>query len=311
VEFSEHTVAVSAELDGVRVDTGLAKILGISRSYAAEVIETQTVTLNGRSVKKRDELVAGQQLRVVWRPKAEPRVVAQPVDDFHIVYDDDDIVVVSKPAGVAAHPSLGWEGPTVLGALASRGYSIATSGAPERQGIVHRLDQGTSGLMVVAKSEYAYSEMKRQFKAREVTKIYHTVVQGHPDPLTGTIEGPIGRAPQSEWKFAVVSGGKAAVTHYDAIDAFRYGSLLEVTLETGRTHQIRVHMSAQRHPCVGDIVYGADPVLAEKLGLQRQWLHAHRLGFVHPGSAEYVEFESEYSKDLSDALDKLESGETL
>ena len=307
----ELTVTVPEPLAGERADTAVAQLIGESRTYAAEIVARGDVTLDGAVLKKRDRLVAGRELTIRWNEKPAPMVTLDEVADFRIVHDDSDIVVVSKPAGVAAHPSLGWHGPTVLGVLAGRGYTIATSGPPERQGIVHRLDQGTSGLMVVAKSEYAYSELKRQFKAREVSKIYHAVVQGHPDPLVGTIDGPIGRDPRSEWKFAVVHGGKPSLTHYEVIEALRYASLLEIELETGRTHQIRVHMSAQRHPCVGDITYGADPVLAAKLGLERQWLHATRLGFVHPGSAEWVEFESDYSADLQNALERLASGVDL
>ena len=171
--------------------------------------------------------------------------------------------------------------------------------------MVHRLDVGTSGLMVVAKSEGAYSALKRAFHDREVEKTYHAIVQGHPDPLAGTIDAPIGRHPGSSWKFAVVAGGKDSVTHYETLEAFPAASLLEIELETGRTHQIRVHMAAQRHPCAGDTMYGADPVMAERLGLTRQWLHAVRLGFVHPGTAGPVIFESGYPADLQHALDLL------
>ena len=227
------------------------------------------------------------------------------VVDLDVVYDDDDIVVIDKPVGVAAHPSIGWEGPTVLGALAGAGFRISTSGAAERAGIVHRLDVGTSGLMVVAKSERAYTELKRQFHDREVNKIYHAVVQGHPDPFAGTIDAPIGRHPGNSWKFAVVADGKPSVTHYETIEAFRSATLLEIHLETGRTHQIRVHMAAQRHPCVGDAMYGADPTLSARLGLERQWLHAKTLGFRHPGTGEAVEFTTTYPADLQRALDEL------
>jgi 23S rRNA pseudouridine1911/1915/1917 synthase len=170
---------------------------------------------------------------------------------------------------------------------------------------VHRLDAGTSGLMVVAKSEHAYTDLKRQFHDREVEKIYHAVVQGHPDPLTGTIDAPIGRHPSSSWKFAVTAAGKPSVTHYETIEAFRGASLLEVHLETGRTHQIRVHMAAQRHPCVGDAMYGADPTMSARLGLTRQWLHAMRLGFSHPATGQHVEFTSRYPDDLAHALGVL------
>jgi 23S rRNA pseudouridine1911/1915/1917 synthase len=292
-------------LAGVRVDAGIAKLLGFSRSFAAEVAEGGGVTLDGVPAGKSDRLRAGGWLEVSWQPREEVRIVPIPVPDLSIVHDDESIVVVNKPAGVAAHPSVGWTGPTVVGALAAAGYRIATSGAAERAGVVHRLDVGTSGLMVVAKSEAAYTALKRAFHDREVEKIYHAVVQGHPDPLAGTIDAPIGRHPRSDWKFAVVADGKHSVTHYETLEAFPYASLLEVHLETGRTHQIRVHMAAQRHPCVGDAMYGADPTISARLGLARQWLHAKQLAFAHPDSGDWVTFTSEYPTDLAHALNVL------
>ncbi|MCX7521520.1 RluA family pseudouridine synthase [Microbacterium sp. STN6] len=292
-------------LAGARVDAGLAKLLGFSRTFAAEIADAGGVSVDGVVLGKSDRLKAGGWLEVQWEPKRELTIEPIAVPDLGIVHDDDDIVVVDKPAGVAAHPSVGWQGPTVVGALSAAGFRISTSGAPERAGVVHRLDAGTSGLMVVAKSERAYTALKRAFHDREVEKIYHTVVQGHPDPLAGTIDAPVGRHPRSDWKFAVVSDGKRAVTHYETIEAFASASLLEIHLETGRTHQIRVHMAAQRHPCVGDSMYGADPTLSERLGLTRQWLHAVQLAFRHPATGEWAEFASDYPSDLRYALDVL------
>lgn len=294
-------------LVGVRADSAIAKLLGFSRSFTQEVIEAGGAMLDGVVLGKSDRLTDGGLLTVEWEPKAEPEIVPVVLPELDIVHDDADIVVIDKPAGVAAHPSLGWDGPTVLGALAGAGFKIATSGQPERQGIVQRLDVGTSGLMVVAKSEHAYSVLKRAFKARTVDKIYHTVVQGYPDPLEGTIDGPIARHPGHEWKFAVVAGGRPSITHYRTLEVFPAASLLEIELETGRTHQIRVHMAAQRHPCVGDPMYGSDPILAERLGLDRQWLHAVRLAFDHPRNGERVEFETSYPEDLQRALEILRS----
>jgi 23S rRNA pseudouridine1911/1915/1917 synthase len=227
------------------------------------------------------------------------------VEGLRVVHEDDDVIVVDKPVGVAAHPSPGWEGPTVVGGLAAAGHRVSTSGPDERRGIVHRLDVGTSGIMVVAKSEHAYSVLKDAFRQRTVDKRYHALVQGHPHPLVGTVDAPIDRHPTSAYKYAVVSGGRESVTHYETIEAFRHATLLDVTLETGRTHQIRVHMAALRHPCVGDLTYGADPVLAERLGLTRQWLHAVRLGFAHPADGRPVSFETPYPDDLQAALDKV------
>ncbi len=290
---------------GERADVALARVLGFTRTFAAEILDAGGVTSDGAVLVKSDRLVGGADLEVTWQPKREPVVIARAVSSLSIVFEDDDIVVIDKPVGVTAHPSVGWDGPTVLGALAAAGIRVSTSGAAERTGIVHRLDAGTSGLMVVAKSEPAYTHLKSAFHDREVTKIYHAVAQGHPDPLSGTIDAPIGRHPGARWKFAVTNEGKPSVTHYETLEAFPGASLLEIHLETGRTHQIRVHLAAQRHPCVGDEMYGADPTLSKRLGLTRQWLHAMRLGFQHPATGEYVEFTSTYPDDLAHALNVL------
>ena len=295
-------------LDGMRVDAGLAKMLGLSRTVVAELAESGEVLLDGRPAGKSDRLAAGGLLEVTLPDPAGPiEVIAEPVEGMQILYDDDDIVVISKPVGVAVHPSPGWTGPTVVGGLAAAGLTIATSGAAERQGVVHRLDAGTTGVMVVSKSEHAYTVLKRAFKERTVDKGYHAIVQGHPDPMRGTIDAPIDRHPRHDYKFAVVQGGRPSVTHYEVVEAFRAASLTHIKLETGRTHQIRVHFSALKHPCVGDLTYGADPVLARKLGLTRQWLHARTLGFAHPADGRWVEFEAEYPEDLSKALRILQS----
>jgi 23S rRNA pseudouridine1911/1915/1917 synthase len=301
-----RSVLVPEGLEGERVDAALARLFGLSRTRAADLAGQGHVVVDGRPVPKSERLRAGTMLELTLpvddgRPAVTVR--AEPVPGMRIVHDDDDIVVVDKPVGVAAHPSVGWSGPDVVGGLAAAGYRISTSGAPERQGIVSRLDVGTSGLMVVAKSEVAYSRLKQAFRSRSVDKKYHTLVQGLPDPLVGTVEAPIGRHPGAEFKFAVMRSGKASVTHYEVIEAFRHASLVEIHLETGRTHQIRVHMAALKHPCCGDSLYGADPRLAARLHLDRQWLHAVGLGFEHPGTGEYVQFESPYPDDLQRALE--------
>ncbi len=299
-----RTLPVPEGLEGERVDAALARMFGFSRTKAAELAAAGKVRVDGAEAGKSDRVTGGAWLEVEMPAPAAPvRVVAEPVEGMEIVHDDDDIVVVVKPVGVAAHPSPGWDGPTVIGGLAAAGYRVSTSGAAERQGIVHRLDVGTSGLMVVAKSELAYSVLKQQFRERTVDKRYHALVQGHPDPLSGTIDAPIGRHPTHDYKWAVVADGKPSVTHYDLVEAFRAASLLDIKLETGRTHQIRVHMAAHRHPCVGDLTYGADPTLAKRLRLTRQWLHAVRLGFEHPADGRWVEFTSPYPEDLQHALD--------
>ena len=293
-------------LAGERVDAALARMLGLSRTRAAELAEEGHVVVSGRTVGKSARVAGGELVEVVIPEAVEPGAVAEDdYPDLRVVFEDADIVVVDKPVGVAAHPSVGFEGPSVTGVLKARGVRISTSGAPERRGVVQRLDVGTSGLMVLAKSEPAYSHLKQQFRDRTPEKVYHALVQGLPDPVRGTVDAPIARHPSHDWKFAVRSDGRRSVTHYELLEALRYASLLEIHLETGRTHQIRVHMAALRHPCVGDLMYGADPTLAARVGLDRQWLHAVGLGFVHPGTGEWVEFSSPYPADLQHALDVL------
>ena len=301
----DHRVlTVPDGLAGERLDAGMARLFGLSRTRAADLISHGHVQVNGSTAAKSDRLVAGTLLEVAIPSLVDPlEVVPGIVEGIRIVHDDDSIVVIDKPVGVAVHPSPGWHGPTVVGHLAAAGFRIATGGASERQGIVQRLDVGTSGVMVICKGERAYSVLKNAFRHRKVDKVYHTLVQGHPDPLEGTVDAPIGRHPKADYKYAVMADGRHSVTHYSTLEAHRFASLLEVHLETGRTHQIRVHMTALKHPCVGDLTYGADPTLAQRLGLERQWLHAMRLGFEHPDSGEYVEYESTYPDDLAHALD--------
>ena len=304
-----RSLPVPDGLDGERVDAALSRMFGLSRTKAAELAAEGRVAIDGAAVGKSDRVRGGAWLEVeLPAPPVPVREAApEPVPGMRIVHDDEHIVVVDKPVGVAAHPSPGWLGPTVVGGLAAAGYRISTSGAAERQGVVHRLDVGTSGLMVVAKSELAYTLLKQAFRDRTVDKRYNALVQGHPDPMSGTVDAPIDRHPKHDYKWAVVAGGKDSVTHYDTIEAYRHATLLDIKLETGRTHQIRVHMSALRHPCVGDLTYGADPKMAQRLGLTRQWLHAVRLSFEHPGSGDWVEFVSPYPDDLQHALDLVEA----
>jgi 23S rRNA pseudouridine1911/1915/1917 synthase len=307
---TERFLPVPEGLVGERADLAMTRLLGISRARAAQLLADACVTLDGRTLDKADRLTSGGVLTVAAVELTPPPVSVIPmqVAGLRIVLEDEDLVVVDKPPGVAAHPSPGWSGPTVLGGLAAAGVSLTPLGSAERQGIVHRLDVGTSGLMVVAKSDRAYRELKQQFRERQVTKVYEAVVQGHLDPLAGTIDAPIGRHPTADYRFAVIADGRPSITHYQTLEAHRHGSLVEIHLETGRTHQIRVHMAALRHPCAGDLTYGADPSLARRLGLQRQWLHAVHLGFEHPATGEQIELHSEPAPDLMEALVRLRAG---
>lgn len=299
---------IDASLSGERVDTALARLLGISRSVAAELCERGDAQVSNKVLSKSDRVNLADVLMVKPPVAAEPlRVTETPVDDLQVIYQDEDIVVVDKPAGVVAHPTVGFHGPTVAGALLARGIQLSTSGAQERQGIVQRLDVGTSGLMMLAKSELAYSRLKQAFRDRAIKKIYHAIIQGQPDPSEGTLDAPIGRHPKAEFKFAIVEGGKPSITHYKTLELFPACTLCEVNLETGRTHQIRVHFSAFKHPLLGDTMYGADPKLAKSLGITRQWLHAKELGFTHPITAKQIQLVSEYPADLAAVLERLRS----
>ena len=299
---------IDSSLAGERVDTALARLLGVSRSAAADLCERGDAQVSNKVLSKSDRVNLEDVLVVKPQVAPEPlKVVETPVDELIVIYQDDDIVVVDKPAGVVAHPTVGFDGPTVAGALLARGIQLSTSGAQERQGIVQRLDVGTSGLMMLAKSELAYSRLKQAFRDRAVHKIYHAIIQGHPDPSEGTFDAPIGRHPKAEFKFAVVEGGKPSITHYKTLELFPASTLCEVNLETGRTHQIRVHFSAFKHPLLGDTMYGADPKLAKSLGITRQWLHAKELGFTHPITGEQLHLVSEYPADLAAVLERLRS----
>jgi 23S rRNA pseudouridine1911/1915/1917 synthase len=301
-----RSLPVPDGLEGERLDTAMARMFGLSRTRAAEVIESGAALLDGAPAAKSDRITGGAWLDVTLPPPPTvPTAIPEPVPGMSVRYEDTDIIVVDKPVGVVAHPTPGWTGPTVIGGLLGAGHQITTSGAAERQGIVHRLDANTTGVMVVAKSERAYSWLKSAFRERAVEKVYHALIQGHPDPLRGTIDAPLDRHPSGDGRFAVVAGGRPSVTHYDTLEAFRAASLVEIRLETGRTHQIRVHMSAVRHPCVGDLLYGADPTLADRLGLTRQWLHATALAFAHPADGRQVRFESPYPDDLSRVLEAV------
>lgn len=303
-----RTLIVPEGVEGERVDSALTRVLGLSRTSVVRLLDEGEIRSNGIAMQKSERVTAGQIIEILLPDTAarEP-IPLTPLAGLTVVYDDDAIVVIDKPVGCAAHPSPGWTGPTVIGALAAAGYSISTSGAAERAGIVHRLDVGTSGLMIVAKTDRAYTVLKDAFRNHEVEKIYHALVQGHMDPSTGTIDAPIDRHPKEDYRFAVVADGKTSITHYEVIEYFRAVSLVKVELETGRTHQIRVHFSALRHPLVGDLTYGADPTLAARLEMSRPWLHALELRFRHPITHEPLDLRAPYPADLVRSLALLNS----
>lgn len=292
-------------LIGRRFDIAVAKMLGISRVKATDLIETGQVRIAGRPGDHGKSATLQDGDLVEFDLVDEQRAPEPIAEDMPIVYEDEDIVVVDKPVGVAAHMSVGWTGPTVLGSLLKRGVQITALGVPGRQGIVSRLDVGTSGLMLVCKSDLAYKEMRRQFSEHEVAKTYHAIAQGNLKEDKATIEAPIGRAKVSDFRFCVTPGGKDAVTHWDVLERFGEATLARINLETGRTHQIRVHFSSIGHPLVGDTMYGANPKLSAELGLERQWLHAMQLEFRHPRTHLNTVVTSRYPADLEHALEVL------
>lgn len=301
-----RALLIDSEFEGERADIALSKLLGISRSVVADLFNAGEVKQGKKPLSKSDRLQAGDRIQVLLPAVYDPMDLTNvPIPSLEIVYEDSDVIVVNKPVGVAAHPSPGWTGPTVLGGLVAAGVNISTSGAEERKGIVQRLDVGTTGLMLVAKNENSYLAMKDQFRARTVAKVYHALVQGHMDPQEGSIDAPIGRHPREDYRFAVVADGKASITHYSLIEFYPGASLLRVELETGRTHQIRVHFSALRHPLVGDLAYGGDPVLADRLELRRPWLHAIELAFDQPSDGRRITLSCPYPADLELALERL------
>ncbi len=296
-------------LVGKRFDVAVSKMIGVSRNHAIDLIETHQITVIGRMMDKATKLTAGDVIEFNLEEKQEE---PEPIDmDMPIVYEDDDVVVVDKPVGMAAHASVGWTGPTVLGSLLARGVHITEYGAAGRQGIVSRLDVGTSGLMLVCKSELAYKEMRRQFSEHEVVKTYHAVVQGNLKQDKATIEAPIGRDKVSDFRFTVTPAGKPAITHWDVIERFGEATYASINLETGRTHQIRVHFASIGHPLIGDAMYGANPKLSSVVGLERQWLHAMKLEFKHPRTHVWTVVESVCPRDLSNSLETLRARRVL
>ncbi|MEN9687275.1 MAG: hypothetical protein RL381_287 [Actinomycetota bacterium] len=296
-------LTVPEGVEGERIDSALTRVLGLSRTAIVKLLEDGDITTNNRAMQKSDRVLAGQLIEVLMpATEAKDPIPLSPIEGLSVVYNDDDIVVIDKPVGCAAHPSPGWTGPTVVGALMAAGYTISTSGPAERAGVVHRLDAGTSGLMIIAKTETAYLKLKEMFREHEVEKTYHALVQGHMDPATGTIDAPIDRHPKEDHRFAVVANGKESITHYEVIEYYRSVSLVKVELETGRTHQIRVHFSALGHPLVGDMTYGADPVLAKKMSMSRPWLHALELRFNHPVNGNPLTLRAPYPADLQASL---------
>lgn len=287
---------------GARLDTYVAERCLISRAYAQKLIGDGCVTADGVPAKPGHRLRPGEQILAVIPP---PAPISLAPEDIHldVIYEDGNVLVVDKPAGMLVHPAAGQYTGTLVNAVLARCPDLGGIDGSLRPGIVHRLDKDTSGLMAVAKNDAAHASLSRQIKQHTVTKVYVALVTGRLSPENGAIEAPIGRHPSHRKRMAVVSGGREARTQYRVLDYPEGHTLLEAVLETGRTHQIRVHFSAIGHPIFGDPVYGKRSPL-----LERQFLHARRLGFELPSTGEYVEFSSELPPDLQTALALISAG---
>ena len=297
---------------GQRLDLFLAKRLqgeGLTRSRIQQLIRSGHVLVNGDKVKVKYGVHDGDQLSIVVPPPVPVDLVSEPVY-FVLLFEDADLIVLSKPPDTVVHPACGnYSGTLVHGLLHHCGELSAINGEM-RPGIVHRLDKDTSGVMVVAKSDFAHQALMDQFKARKVKKIYRAIVDGIPSTPSGTINLPIGRHPVNRKKMAVREQGRVAITHWRVLEEFALGfSYLEVRLETGRTHQIRVHMAASGWPVAGGEVYGRKKSCYEKLKVQRQCLHAYTLAFFHPRTGEYLEFVAPLWEDMQQTLEVLRLGE--
>ena len=298
----DRVYTLIADTPGVRLDKLVSEACAeLSRSYAQKLIGDGYITVNGNVAKASLRLNAGDKVTVTI-PPPPPSPLSPEAIPLDILYEDDDVLVLSKPAGLTVHPAPGHSSHTLVNALLAHFPRLAELSDSLRPGIVHRLDKDTSGLMLVAKNRIAQMNLAEQFKARSVKKTYLTLVKGKLTPESGAIEAAIGRDTANRKRMAVVKGGREARTRYEVIKYYgeKY-TLLEVTLETGRTHQIRVHLAAIGYPVMGDGVYGV-----KSPHLSRQFLHASRLGFKLPSTGEYVEFTSELPEDLQQALEEME-----
>jgi len=289
-------IEFSVDKPGSRLDMYLARYCQISRTYAQKLIGDGEVTVDGSRVKASHRLNAGESVVATIPPPAPTSLIAEEIP-LDVVYEDSDVIVINKPAGMLVHPVAGRYTGTLVNAVLARCPDLGGIDGSLRPGIVHRLDKDTSGLMVVAKNDTAQMSLSRQIKRRSITKVYLALVAGRLTPENGAVEGPIGRHPNDRKRMAVVSGGREARTGYRVIEYLDGYTLLEAMLETGRTHQIRVHFQAIGHPVFGDPIYGKKSAL-----LERQFLHAHRLGFKLPSTGEYVEFSSDLPPDLEKTL---------
>ena len=299
----EYTFTITGEYAGERVDSVLSLLLeDFSRSYIQKLITGGLVTVNGKAVKKNYVLSEGDEAAVMI-PEPVPSGAVPEDIPLDIVYEDDHVIVVNKPKGMVVHPAAGNLSGTLVNALLYHCGSLSVINGTERPGIVHRIDKDTSGLLVCAKSDEAYRKLQEQFAQHSITRLYRAVVYFGFDENSGKIDAPIGRDPKNRLRMAITEDGKRAVTHWKVRERFNGFTEIEARLETGRTHQIRVHMTSINHPVLGDDLYGN--VKKHPYKTDGQMLHAGILGFIHPVTGQYMEFSAEPPKVYTDTLEKL------
>jgi 23S rRNA pseudouridine1911/1915/1917 synthase len=284
---------------GVRLDVFVAKGAELSRARAGALIDDGLVSVAGRTERKAYKVAPGDVVEVQARTEVPP----EPPTGVEVVYEDDHLLVASKPAGVVVHAAPGVREGTLVDALSVDGRELAERAGEGRAGIVHRLDRDVSGLLIVAKTDQAHERLVAAMQARDIERRYLALVTGVPQTDRGKIDAPVGRHPRHRTRMAVLADGKPAVTWFSVAERFAACALLEVKLETGRTHQIRTHLASIGLPIVGDATYGRDPALARSLGLRRPFLHAYRLAFAHPVSGDALSFESHLPEELASVLE--------
>lgn len=297
------TEILLSNVDGVRLDAFISSELDISRSLAAELIDGGKVTVNGKLAKKSNKVMMGNEVSVELPELKDPEALPEDIP-LDIVYEDDDLLVVNKPKGMVVHPAPGNPNGTLVNALLyhCKGSLSGINGVM-RPGIVHRIDKDTSGLLIVAKNDVAHRFLAEQIKEHSFTREYRAVVYGNLKQDSGTVNAPIGRDPKNRQRMAIVYvNSKPAVTHYEVLERFEGFTYIKCRLETGRTHQIRVHMASLGHPIAGDPVYGPKKVITK---LQGQCLHAGLIGFIHPKTLKYLEFTSEVPEYFTSYINNL------
>lgn len=297
------TLTVDADNAGTRLDKFISENSSLSRSHAAKLAEEKRVLINGKEAVKKIKLADGDVITINI-PEPEPMEAVPQDIPIDIVYEDNSVIVVNKPQGMVVHPAPGNPDGTLVNGLLFH-CSLSSINGVVRPGIVHRIDKDTSGLLVVAKNDEAHEKLSAQLKERKALRKYQCIVHGNIKEDEGTIDKPIGRHPVDRKKMSVVQGGRDAVTHYKVLERFGRYTLVECTLETGRTHQIRVHMASMGHSIVGDKVYGTGK---EPFKTNGQLLHAKTIGFVHPDTGELVSFDSQLPEYFEDVLKKLRKG---